>query len=241
MIFRKAVLIIHGFAGGVYDEESLQYQLTPNWELDVYNFTLPGHERNLTHDVTYHEWLNSVDEHIEYLIKAGYRSIYVVGHSMGGILATHAAVKYKEVKKVVLAAPAFQYLDEDTKLIDKVESLVKNGPNIIKTYKGKEIISRVLKVSVPMLLEFAKLVDESQDLPSMLDKPTLIIQGREDDIVPLTSSEFVFDHVKGEKWLLYVDGVSHEIFNNKKQDIINAEVEKFLISSVYNEDEIRRW
>ena len=102
MIFRKAVLIIHGFAGGVYDAESIQYKLNPNWELDVYNFTLPGHERNLTHDVTYHEWLDSVDEHIEYLIKAGYRSIYVIGHSMGGLLATHAAVKYKEVKKLVL-------------------------------------------------------------------------------------------------------------------------------------------
>lgn len=241
MIFRKAVLIIHGFAGGVYDEESLQYQLNPNWELDVYNFTLPGHERNLTHDVTYEEWIKSVDDKIEYLIKKGYRSIYVVGHSMGGLLATHAAVKYKEVKKLVLAAPAFQYLDEDDSLLEKVDSLIKNGASIIKAYKGKEIISRVLKVSVPMLLEFTKLVEISQDLPSKVDIPTLIIQGKDDDIVPETSSEYVFDNVKGKKWLIYVDGVNHEVFNNPKQNIINAEVEKFLTNIIYNEDKIRRW
>ena len=241
MIFRKAVLIIHGFAGGVYDEESLQYKLNPNWELDVYNFTLPGHERNLTRDVTYQEWIESVDEHIEYLIKKGYKSIYVIGHSMGGVLATHAAVKYKEVKKLVLAAPAFQYLDEDTKLVDKFDSLIKNGANIIKTYKGKEIISRILKVSIPMLLEFAKLVEQSQDLPSQLTTPTLIIQGKEDDIVPPTSSEFVFDNAKGDKWLIYVDEVSHEIFNSPKKEIINDEIEKFFTSMIYNEDKIRRW
>jgi len=241
MIFRKAVLIIHGFAGGVYDAESIQYKLNPNWELDVYNFTLPGHERNLTHDVTYHEWLDSVDEHIEYLIKAGYRSIYVIGHSMGGLLATHAAVKYKEVKKLVLAAPAFQYLDEDDKLIDKVDSLIKNGPNIVKAYKGKEIISRILKVSIPMLLEFTKLVSQSQDLPSKLNTPTLIIQGKDDDIVPVTSSEYVFDRAKGKKWLIYVDEVNHEIFKSSKQDIINTEIEKFLTDIIYNEDKIRRW
>ena len=241
MIFRKAVLIIHGFAGGVYDEESLQYKLNPNWELDVYNFTLPGHERNLTHDVTYEEWLNSVDEHIEYLIKQGYRSIYVVGHSMGGVLATHAAAKYKEVKKLVLAAPAFQYLDEDKHILDKIDSLIKNGASIVKAYKGKEIISRMLKVSIPMLLEFAKLVENSQDLPSLVDTPTLIIQGKDDDIVPVTSSEYVFDNVKGKKWLIYVDGVNHEVFNNNKKDIINAEIEKFLTEIIYNEDKIRRW
>lgn len=241
MIFRKAVLIIHGFAGGVYDEESLQYKLTPNWELDVYNFTLPGHERNLAHDISYDEWIKSVDDHVEYLIKQGYKSIYVVGHSMGGVLATHAVVKYKQVKKLVLAAPAFQYLDEDGKLVDKIDSLIKNGINMVKKYKGKEILSRLLKVSVPMLREFSKLVEESQFLPSQVKKPTLIIQGNDDEIVPVTSSEYVFDNVKGKKWLIYLDGINHNLFMNPKQEIINSEIEKFLTDMIYKEDKIRRW
>lgn len=240
MVFRKAVLIIHGFAGGVYDEEPLQYELNHNWKLDVYNYTLPGHECNLTRDVTNAEWLKSVDEHIEFLINKGYHSIYVVGHSMGGILAAYAAVKYKEVKKVVLVAPAFQYLDEDSKLTDKFDTLIKKGPSIIKTYKGKEIISRMLKVSVPLLLEFAKLVENSQGLPSKLEKPVLIIQGTADDIVPQTSSEFVYDNVKGKKWLLYLDDVSHEIFHSSKSNVVNKEIEKFLLKRNYKEDKIRR-
>ena len=137
MIFRKAVLIIHGFAGGVYDEESLQYYLNSRMGIDVYSFTLPGHERNLSHDVTYQDWIDSTEKHIELLIHKGYRTIYVVGHSMGGVLATYAAIKYKQVKKLVLAAPAFQYLDEHPEFKNKLDALMKHGMSILKTYQAK--------------------------------------------------------------------------------------------------------
>ena len=241
MIFRKAVLIIHGFAGGVYDEESVQYYLNPNWQLDVYNFTLPGHERNLTHDVTYQEWINSVDKHVEYLINQGYKNIYVIGHSMGGVLALHAATRYPQIKKVVLAAPAFQYLTAQDNLIDKIDSLIKNGANIVKTYKAKEILSRILKVSIPMVIEFTKLVEESQNLPSQVNVPVLIFQGTSDDIVPSTSSEYVYNQLRGKKWLIYLSDVNHDVFNNKKQDMINKEIEKFFTKNFYKEDSIRKW
>lgn len=241
MIFRKAVLIIHGYAGGVYDEESLQYKLNPNWNLDVYNFTLPGHESNLSSNIKYIDWIKSVDEHIEYLIDVGYKTIYVVGHSMGGVLATHAAVKYKEVKKVVLAAPAFQYLDEDDKILDKIDSLIKNGFNIIKTYNGKEIISRMLKVSIPMTLEFAKLIEVSQDLPSKLNKPVLIFQGKEDDIVPVTSSELVYNRARNKKWLVYLEKANHDVFKASNVNEINSEIEKFFKRRNYKANKIRNW
>ncbi len=241
MIFRKAVLIIHGFAGGVYDEERLQYHLNSKMGLDVYNFTLPGHTRNLTHDISYKEWIESAEKHVEILIQKGYHTIYVVGHSMGGILATHVAIKYKEVKKLVLAAPAFQYLDEDSELKDKVDALVKNGMNIVKTYHAKEILSRMLKVSIPMLIEFHKIVEKSQDLPSKVTVPTLIFQGTSDEIVPPTSSEFVYDNVKGNKWLVYLDATTHDIFRSKRTDMVNKEIEKFFLSPIYREKNIRKW
>ena len=36
---------------------------------------------------------------IEKIIKHGYKEIYVIGHSMGGVIAAYLASKYKEVKK----------------------------------------------------------------------------------------------------------------------------------------------
>ncbi len=241
MIFRKAVLIIHGFAGGVYDEESLQYHLNPKLGLDVYSFTLPGHERNLTSDVTYEEWIRSTNEHVEMLIKKGYRTIYLVGHSMGGVLATYAASKYKEVKKIVLAAPAFQYLDENSELKDKVDAVLKHGASILKTYQAKEVVSRILKVSLPMFLEFTKLIKKSQDMPSQVTVPTLIFQGTNDEIVPQSSSKYVYDHVQGKKWIVYLQGGTHDVFRDERVEKINEEIERFLTSPFYHEKSIRNW
>ena len=43
MFRRKAILIIHGFAGGTYDQEYLANFLELDRGFDVYTFTLPGH------------------------------------------------------------------------------------------------------------------------------------------------------------------------------------------------------
>ena len=57
MLFKKAVLIIHGFAGGTYDQEDLANYLELNKSFDVFQFTLPGHNRNLS-KVKHEEWIN---------------------------------------------------------------------------------------------------------------------------------------------------------------------------------------
>ena len=61
---------------------------------------------------------------IEKIIKHGYKEIYVIGHSMGGVIAAYLASKYKEVKKLVLAAPAFQYFKFEGNKINILESIV---------------------------------------------------------------------------------------------------------------------
>ncbi len=239
MVFRKAILIIHGFAGGTYDEEPLLFHLQPKLEFDVYNFTLPGHMTNLSSDVVYDDWINAVNERIDKLISMGYNKIYLVGHSMGGLLATHAAIKYTEVKKVVLIAPAFKYLSTADE--SSFKKAIKNGPEIIKTYHFGEVVSRILKVSVSQYKEFQKLVSLSQENPKKLTVPTLVIQGTSDKIVPYESSEKIFEEMTCPKWLIKIDGVTHDVFYGEKVSEICNEIYKFLKVSNYNEEDIRNW
>ena len=142
MLFKRAILIIHGFAGGTYDEEELANYLELNREFDVFQFTLPGHDKNLS-KIDRVEWINASEKKVEWLIKNGYNKIYLIGHSMGGVIATYLATKYKEVKKLVLAAPAFQYLNVIKDDLNISESL-KVAPKIIKEYGSDEIIARML-------------------------------------------------------------------------------------------------
>ena len=47
MLFRKAILLIHGFAGGNYDYDTLGNDLQLYYDFDVYTFTLPGHDKTI--------------------------------------------------------------------------------------------------------------------------------------------------------------------------------------------------
>ena len=50
--FRKAILLIHGFAGGNYDYGEIGNDLELYSNFDVYTFTLPGHEKMIIDKVT---------------------------------------------------------------------------------------------------------------------------------------------------------------------------------------------
>lgn len=227
MLLKKAILIIHGFAGGTYDQEELANYLELNKGFDVFQFTLPGHDKNLS-KVQHIEWIKASEEQIEWLIKNRYNKIYLIGHSMGGVIATYLATKYKEVKKLVLAAPAFQYLNVIKDDLNVTESL-KKAPKVIKTYGSEEIIARMLKLNVTVAKEFMTLVKEYYDCPKDIKCPILILQGKSDNLVPITSSEYVYNSVKSkDKKIIYLEDVTHEIFRSDKQEEIFKIVEKFL-------------
>lgn len=232
MFFKKAVLVIHGFAGGVYDEEKLINYLQLNKSFDVFSYTLPGHEKNLS-KVNYEDWMDKSIEQVEWLIQNNYKTIYVIGHSMGGVIASFLATKYKQIKKLVLAAPAFEYLQVKQDSINLVKN-IKETPSIIKTHSFEEVFSRLLKLNIGAVKEFRKLVKAYYDCPKNIDIPILILQGTNDKIVPISSSTYVYESVKSKtKKLVIINDATHDIFKDRKIDEINKLVEKFLLKKEF--------
>lgn len=230
MLFRtrKAVLIIHGFLGGTYDQEELANYLELDNNLDVYRFTLPGHSRNLS-KVKYQEWIDKSEEYVKRLIKNSYSDIYLIGHSMGGVIATYLASKYSQIKKLVLAAPSFNYLGTVEDNVDLKKTLVSSS-NIIKTYGTDEVLSRFLKLNSAMIFEFMELVKKYYDYPYEITCPILILQGNNDDLANPSSSRYVYDSVKSrKKTLIYLDGVTHDVFKSKKDALVFKTVNRFLV------------
>lgn len=234
MFFRKkAILLIHGFVGGIYDYGNLQNELQVIRKFDVYTFTLPGHDKIIVKDVKYTEWINEAKNQVEFLINNGYKEIYLVGHSMGGVIATHLASIYPQVKKLVLAAPAFRYFAfEDGKVnIRGLNETLKNMPELFKNEAQEKVIQRIIKTPIPTMLEFTSLVKKYQNDVKNITCPVLTIHGLNDMVVPDTATDMVHDSVKSKtNILINIKGVSHDCFTLKRGD----EVKKLIIDFLKN-------
>ena len=224
---KKALLFIHGFAWGSYDYGELINDLELNGLFDIFSYTMKGHGNLVINKVTKDDWIKMSEMQIEKIIKHGYKEIYVIGHSMGGVIAAYLASKYKEVKKLVLAAPAFQYFKFEGNKINILES-IKVVPNLFKDYNKEEVISRLFKVPITTIKEFMSLVSEHHSDVKNIVCPTLIIHGTKDEIVPDTSVNYVYDNIKSTSvTLVEINGLTHDLFMNDRYEEVKGLIIKF--------------
>lgn len=232
MLRKKAILLIHGFAGSIYDYGELPNDLELINNYKVFTYTLPGHNKVIINDVTKDDWIKSSEYQIEKIINAGYKEIYIIGHSMGGVIASYLASKYKEVKKLVLASPAFQYFKFENNKIDILES-IKIVPNVFKNYDKEEIISRIFKVPISTVKEFMLLVETHHNDIKNIECPTLIIHGNKDEIVPVTAVNYVYDNIKSNSvTLIEINNLTHDLFINDRYQEVKDLIIAFFRSKV---------
>ena len=222
ILFRKAVLIIHGFTGNLYDNEYLMNYLELDPRLDVYARTLPGHRADRFSSAKVEDWLNFVDNQIKELINNGYKTIYVIGHSMGGILTTYVAGKYKQIKKIVLINAAFDYINLKQNKQDLKERDLE---------KYSHLWEKALRTSPLMFYEFTKLVKKGQGYLKKVTCPVLILRSTRDEIIPYEVGDKIYQNigtVEGKKWITDVKGAWHTIISSDRKEVTSGYIRDFL-------------
>ena len=228
MFKHKAILVIHGFAGGVYDEEYLINYLEFVRNFDVFSFTLPGHDVRDKKDATEEKWIKKSEKQLKMLLNHGYKEIYIVGHSMGGVIATYLTNRYHQVKKLVLVAPAFTSLG--TKEQGGLLSAFFKIPDLVKSYSYQELLTRVSKLPIASEKEFMNLINHHKRDIYDIDVPIMFVHGSEDQVVPVESSIKLYDKINNKKKkLVIVDGYYHDVFKGRKVESICKEIRKFLV------------
>lgn len=224
--FRKAILVIHGFSAGLSDNEYLVNQLELNNKFDVFAWTLPAHEKNIINKVKYTDWIEAVDSQVQFLIKHGYRKIYVVGHSMGGLLSGYLASKYPEIKKVVFLSAAYDYFSgEQYKEDFRDLSNLKDDDAAYKNFFHK-----LMKVPITTIMQFRKLVNEYKECICHVTQEALVIHGDKDEVVPYDTMNYIKENIKSTKvtYTTVEDG-RHVLVRGSKQQVVIDYIESFLI------------
>lgn len=225
----KGCLLIHGYTGGPYEIEPLAQYMKEHTDWIVEVPTLRGHGEQLDlKDVSYEIWLEDALRAYEKLRKQC-ETIYVIGFSMGGMIAAYIAAHY-QVAKLVLLAPARRYIS--LKYItyyfgemigDGMKGMLEENDTFLH-YKDK-----IGEVPFKANFEFIQLVNFTKTSLHDIHMPVFIVQGKMDGMVPyktayLLAEEIGEDHVE----IVFFDQSDHHLCLGPDADVIHSLVVQFL-------------
>jgi carboxylesterase len=223
-------LCIHGFTGAPSEVEPLAKYLTDHTEWIIVTPTLPGHGEILSlKGVQYHQWINHAEEELQELSKMCDK-VFVIGFSMGGMIASFLAAKYPVDKLVLLSAAAY-YLNPK-QMASEIKSM------LVDTFKGKlnenvlfQRYKRKIKgTPFTATLQFRRLVSFIKPLLHQVEVPTLIAQGECDGVVPPKSAEYLYRTINAKtKKITYIKDSNHHICHCEEKDALFTQVFDFLI------------
>lgn len=222
-------LCIHGFTGAPYEVEPLVDYLKKRTDWIFRVPTLPGHGESLSlKGVRYNQWIECAEKELKILLQKC-DTVFLIGFSMGGLIASFLSTKYPIDKLVLLSAAAYYVnpiqLSADIKniLIDSLRgNLGKN--ELFRRYQRK-----IKETPFTSTLQFRKIVSITRPVLPEVKVPTFIAQGECDGIVPPKSAEYLYRTISaGQKKLVYMKYSKHHICYCEEKEALFSKILDFL-------------
>lgn len=133
-------------------------------------------------------WLQKAKDVVrEY--KKTQRPVYLVGFSMGGVIASYLAATF-QVDRLVLMAPAFSYINMD--LVGGV--ITKTAASLWSSEKKEEI-----KLPSSFYGAFTDIVKNLKKYIADVECPVLFLHGDEDEVISMKSSLWAYDKIPHDR------------------------------------------
>lgn len=195
---KKVLVTIHGFGKRAHHEFDDLYVALKNDDYDIvlFDYFDPKDEQ----DVDYETWVQRCEDKVKEYIRE-YDQISILGFSMGGVIASYLSTIFP-IEKLILVAPAFQYLN--------ASKLVEYGLKGLRAFTNQESIPKNLPSS-QHVYAFTEVVAQYKESITQVDCPVLFLHGTNDEVIPVSSSKDAYQKAKGEKLLLLVEGGKHRM------------------------------
>ena len=176
-------------------------------------------------------------------------NIFLIGHSMGGLIATDYTVQHQqELAGLVASAPALKSSNITPELVEMLNKMSKEMPELGVLPIDTNLLSHDKQVvdaynSDPLVFHgniTARLGAEMINTMSRLEPqipsitlPLLVIQGSGDQIVDQAGAKLLYENAGSkDKTLKIYDGFYHESFNEPEHDKVFADLNKWLDAHV---------
>jgi len=242
---KGVVLLVHGLGEHCQRYEHLAAHLNKaGYALS--SMDLPGHGQSTGirgHIDSFDDYQNAVLRLLK-RTKAWHKNlpIFILGHSMGGLIATRLLLRYQnKFSGAMLSGAAIQSPQEPpawqvaiiklvAKLFPKAKMLaldasaVSRDPAVVKKYMDDPLISKE-KLSAQFLVGMTDAMKECKDHAAQIDLSLKIMHGSADVMTAPAGSQFLHDTVSSnDKQLTMYQGLFHEIFNEPEGEDIFAEM-----------------
>lgn len=196
---KHVIVCIHGF--GIRTTHQFDnFMLWNNNDFNLYTFPIFVMENE--DDCNPKVWITRCESVVENFINAGYE-VDLLGFSMGGVLASHVASKYK-IGRLFLIAPAFEYMTPNN-VLNKTKEILKikeniNQPTLPSTF-------------TPCFIEVIKMCKESI---KKVKCPVCIVHGNNDETIPYKSSINIIEQIPhDQKRLFIINKGTHHLMSDK--------------------------
>lgn len=225
-------LCLHGFTGSPWELEPLANRLKQKHHWLVYTPLLPGHEAiEQLKEASYKSWILKADIALQEMLHRC-EKVYVIGFSMGGMLATYLAARYP-IEKLVLLGAAAEYINAGQLVKDMTHLVEYSIKGRMKEHPYYLFIHDKIKTPVRAIVQFQKLVKTITPFIHTVKIPVFIGQGVEDGIVPKKSAIFIYEEMNQTVRQLYLYQESkHFLLYGKNKEQVMRDVETFLLQDI---------
>lgn len=229
---KTGCLLIHGFTGTPKEMRMLGDSLA----LEGYTILAPrlfGHatdpqDMNRTRC---RDWIASVEDGLN-LLKGCTERQFVMGLSMGGILALLAAARYELQGVVSFSAPCALPPDPRMKLLPLLARL---NPSISKGEPDwRNLDAMKDHVDYPYyqahsIQELDRLMQAMRDELKDVRIPALLVQSKMDHGIPANSMDYIYDHISSiDKTRMWVENSGHVVIREPDREEIFTAVKAFI-------------
>jgi|HubBroStandDraft_6_1064221.scaffolds.fasta_scaffold23749_2 acylglycerol lipase len=234
---RAEIVIVHGFGehSGRYSALS-EHLACRGFTVTAYDHRGHGQSDGLPgHIQRFSDYEDDLDCVISAVRARSDRNIFLIGHSMGGLVALRYLGRAgRKISAAVISAPLLGFairVPAHKAIIGRVSARLSprfrmnNGIDPMVLCRDKDICLAYAQdplvnhlVSARWFSEAMRGMDEARELAAKISNPVLVMHGTEDKLASLSATQQVFERIASvDKELVIYQGFYHELFNEPQK------------------------